>query len=366
MQRSLAVCHDRQICANTYADLALQTAIRSGMWSRRPEPELVQGWIDEALKLAPPDDTARAKALLADCFWNRTAGRKAALDASALAERLGDVELRVHAFSARAWVAFAEHEYAESLRWSQRSLELVDEIRDPDLVADMYENAIPAWCGIGRLGEARRLAALHGDVVEALTPHHRLHGVSVQLEVEELCGSWERILAAFERTTAAVDENLSTPCIRNARSLLVTAVAAAHTGDRERADALETRALEVALEGYDFVLGSPRARLALSRGDVEAAVGFVHAVDDFRMGFALSNVAARLDTLTAAGDRDTIEQEAAVYLGNGTYTEPFALRALGIVGQKKELLVRADERFRALGLEWHAAQTEQLLSLRER
>jgi hypothetical protein len=30
----------------------------------------------------------------------------------------------------------------------------------------------------------------------------------------------------------------------------------------------------------------------------------------------------------------------------------------------EELLQRADERFRALGLDWHAAQTEQLRRLR--
>jgi class 3 adenylate cyclase len=365
MQRSLAVCHDREVCADTYADLALQTAIRSGIWPQRPQRELVQGWIEEALKLAPPDSAARAKGLLADCFWDRTAGPKAAEEATALAERLGDVELLAYAISARGWHAFADRDYAEAFTWCERNLELVKEIGDPDLAADVYEDAVPAVCGVGRFEEARRVASLHRDVVEPLTPHHRLHGVAITLEVEELCGSWDRILAASELTTVTVDENLSTPCIRNARSLLVTALAAAHTGDRESADAFETRALEVALEGYDFVLCAPRIRLALARGDVDAALAFLPPVDEFRIGWALPTVAARLDAFAAAGDRGRIEREASLYLRGGTYAEPFALRALGIVREDEALLAQADESFQALGLHWHASQTERLRLLRD-
>ena len=37
---------------------------------------------------------------------------------------------------------------------------------------------------------------------------------------------------------------------------------------------------------------------------------------------------------------------------------PFRLRALGIVRADDGLLARADERFRALGLDWHADQTD--------
>jgi len=42
--------------------------------------------------------------------------------------------------------------------------------------------------------------------------------------------------------------------------------------------------------------------------------------------------------------------------------EPFALRALGVARRDDELLARADERFAALGLEWHRAQTERLIA----
>ena len=182
--------------------------------------------------------------------------------------------------------------------------------------------------------------------------------------MDELCGDWDRILATSDRTAATVEENLSTPCIRNARSLLLTALAAAETGDRESAEALEQRALDVALQGYDFVLSAPRARLALARGDVGAALRLVPVAEEFRVGFALANLTARLDTLAAAGDREAIEREAPLYLGRGTYAEPFALRALGIAREDEELLARADEAFRLFRLAWHTAATERLLRLR--
>jgi class 3 adenylate cyclase len=361
MERSLAVCHDREICANTYADLALQTSIRSGIWPTRPDRELVQGWIEQALKLASPDGAARAKALIADCFWDRKGGREAAKEATALAEHLGDVQLRAYAFAARSWVAFADRDYAESLTWAERTLGLMDEISDPDHVADVYESIIPPCCGMGRFSEARRFAAAHTKVVEPLTPHHRLHGVAITLEVEELGGSWERILSKAERTAAAVDENLATPCIRNARSLLVTALAAEHTGDSETAEALEERAQEVALQGYDFVLSAPRARLALARGDVEAAVSVIPAVENFRISFALANAAARLDALAAARNQAAVESEAPLFLHSGTYVEPFALRALGVVREDEQLIRQALDRFQTMELGWHAAQTRALL-----
>jgi glycosyltransferase involved in cell wall biosynthesis len=68
------------------------------------------------------------------------------------------------------------------------------------------------------------------------------------------------MLDLAERTKSAVDDNLSTPCIRNARSLLITALAAAHAGDVEAAAEIEERGREVATEGYDAILAAPLAR----------------------------------------------------------------------------------------------------------
>jgi hypothetical protein len=71
-------------------------------------------------------------------------------------------------------------------------------------------------------------------------------------------------------------------------------------------------------------------------------------------------MAVRLDALAMLRDAERVEHEAPPLAQAGTYLEPFALRALAIVREDDELLERASERFAALGLHWHAAQTERL------
>ena len=56
-----------------------------------------------------------------------------------------------------------------------------------------------------------------------------------------------------------------------------------------------------------------------------------------------------------------VEAEASRLLQPGTYLEPFALRALGLVREDASLIERAERRFEAFGLDWHAAQTRALL-----
>ena len=56
-----------------------------------------------------------------------------------------------------------------------------------------------------------------------------------------------------------------------------------------------------------------------------------------------------------------VEHEATRLMKPGTYLEPFALRALGIVREDGSLVERAAERFAELGLDWHAARTRELL-----
>ncbi len=80
------------------------------------------------------------------------------------------------------------------------------------------------------------------------------------------------------------------------------------------------------------------------------------------IGGRLPAQAARLDALAALRDRERAEREASSHLQPGRYLEPFALRTLGIVREDEELVERALVRFRALGLEWHAAQTSRLVA----
>src|ERR671936_705358 len=366
MQNSLKVCSNKATCADTYSELAFQTSIRSGMWPKRPDQELVNRWIERALELSEPDSVSRTRALIARCFWERDSA-SAAREAGELAERFSDVELRSRAWGAQGVVAFAEGDYEAALAWSQRRLDVMDEISDPDHVADIYENAIPACCAVTRFLEARRMAAEHDGVVAPLSDHHRVHGVSVLLEVEETCGGWERIRELAQRTETAVEANLSTPCIRNARSLLVTALAAAYAGDDEAARRYEGRADEVATEGYDFVLAAPRAWLALLRGEIEDVRPLIEPLG-FAAGhtawFALPAAAAHLDALAALKERSLVEREASTQLRPSTYLEPFALRALGVVREDEGLIDEAARRFDAAGLEWHADRTRNIVTKR--
>jgi class 3 adenylate cyclase/tetratricopeptide (TPR) repeat protein len=357
MENSLVVCSDKATCGDTYGELAFQTAIRSSMWAKRPDRELVGGWVEHALELSDKESVARARALIARSFWERNTP-EAAREAYEIAERSADLDLRSYAWAARAVVAFAEGDFESALSWSQRRLDVLHDISDPDHVADIYEIAIPSLCACADFPAAWRLAIEHDALVEPLSDHHRVHGIAVLLEVEELRGGWDQILELAPRTDAAVEANLATPCVRNARSLLLTALAAAYSGDDETSRHYERRADEVATEGYDFVLAAPRTWLALLRGEIDG-VDRIEPVDLARgpSSYALPAAAARLDALARAKERSLVEREAAPLLRASSYLEPFALRALGAARQDDSLLDQAVARFDAIGLHWHADQT---------
>ena len=110
-----------------------------------------------------------------------------------------------------------------------------------------------------------------------------------------------------------------------------------------------------------LVLEGPRVRLEIIRGDLAAVRRLLGEDDVFakrRTGYHLGRISIRLDALAALRDRVRLEDEAPRFLRPGTYLEPFALRALGIVRADETLVQQAQACFRALGLEWHAAQTD--------
>jgi hypothetical protein len=361
MQNSLQVCKDRATCGETYSLLALHTAARSGMWQRPPDHELVTGWIDRALELSEPETPARVRALIASAFWTPKESAEAAREAERLAERLGDRELQSWALDALLAQAYSHHHYDETYELARERLNLIAEISDPDHIVEAHEAAVPAFAAVARIDEARRLAKSADDLSRKLSPHHELHGLSLQLEVEELAGGWERVVALTVRAEQAVAANLDTPCARNARSLLVCAVASAVTGDEARAAELERAAEELGMEGYDFALESPRLRLALLRGNLQPVGEALEAAASHNLSFGLARLVARMDALAALRDRQRVEEDAPPLLQAGTYIEPFALRALGIVREDETLVGQASDRLRAMGLVWHADQTHALI-----
>jgi hypothetical protein len=365
MEQALAASEDDATRAEIYGELAFQTATRSGMWMRMPEPELVDGWIEQALALAEAESAARAKALIARARWRPEDHGEAAIEASVIAERLDDLELRSSAWDVRGIAAFVMGEYELGRAWEERRFELLDEISDPDHAADIYSAPISGTIWNGRFKEARRLAREHDRIASRLTPHHGIHAVAILIEVEELAARWETIQALQERAETAVVEARATPCVRSPRTLLVCAAANEFLREREAAQALEQKALEIWMEGYGETLDTPLLRLALARNDHAEAERLldqpVVAHGWHRGWFVFANEATRFDALAQLGKRELVERDAPPRLRANTYLEPFALRALGQVRQDWDLLEQAADRFTALGLGWHAARTRELL-----
>ena len=364
MQKALSGSVNRQTRADLFSELAFQTAIRSGMWLRRPDSELVESWIEQALELTAPDSPARAKALIARSHWRPVESEDAAREASTIAERLAESELRSYALDSRAVTAFAGNRFEESCSWAERRLDLLDEISDPEHRAKILAGATLGLLGCGHFRDARRLAHLHEEATRQLTPHHQLHGVAYLLEVEELAGNWERIRELGARAENAVAANLATPCVLNSRSLLVCALASAHGADEQEARRLESSADALGMEGYAVLLDPPRIQLALLRGNLETVALLLRdaLLPQEETWGQLTALATWLDAFAALGDRARIESDARLFLQPGTYLEPFALRALGVVREDRALTEQAALRFDALNLPWHAAKTRMLLA----
>jgi hypothetical protein len=364
METAAELAPDEATRAAIVSHLAVEAFVRAGMWTKTPAIEQIGGWVARALELAEPGTASRARALTAKSSLDLD-DRAAAAEAAAIAERLDDPELCVHAWDACGAVAMVAGDYESAWRWRTRRLELLDRVTDPDLRTIIGETPYAACVATGRFEQAREVALLHDRLTEPLTPHHRMHGAAILVEVEELLGGWDAIRARERRVIDAVAANAATPCLRNARSLLVCALAAACLQDDERARQLELAADELGLLGRQM-LDAPRLRLALIRGDRARAEKLLAGLLDERgwyargHGTSLATVTARLDALALLGHRDRVEAEARRLLVPGTYVEPFALRALGAVRGDALLKQQSIDRFERLGLRWHAAQTREL------
>jgi class 3 adenylate cyclase/tetratricopeptide (TPR) repeat protein len=361
MQNALQLADERQ-SADVYSELAFHTVIRSGMWRKRPQPQRVDVWIDRALELAEPGSPARVRALTARAHWHQ-GDDASAREASSLADSLGDPELRSYAWMARSSAAFHNLRFGEACMWAQLRFGVADRIDDPDQVLEIYETAIPTTAAMGRIAEARRLAGEHVALAGRLTPHHRMHGVAITVETEEAAGDWVVVRDLRPRIEDAVEANADTPCVRNARTLLVCAVAHEIEGDAAAARELERAAADVGFAEYDWALIAGRMRLAVVRGDRDAVHELLGARAYRNMSFGAAPVAVRMDALALVRDRERIEVEAPPLLQPRTLVQPFALRALGIARGDGALLTQADARFASLGLDWYRAQTEKLLSV---
>ena len=364
MERAIALCESREVLAELHAVLAIETANRSGMWRNRPSRQVVEHAAQKALDLSDAEAPARVRALVAKVFLDPKGNGELADEADALADRIGADSLRSLTLDARAEVALTSGRYEEALTFARQRQKLMTGV-DPHGSAYVDYGVLRPAVVLGLFVEGRRLARLFETSQAALTPHHRMHGVSVPLEVETFASEWSTVGSAQERVETAVEANLATPCVRNALSLLLCAAAKARVGETDAARQLREQAERLGLVGYDDILNPARLRVALFLGDLRLVERLIDETPPaFREGigwFSLLGTPARLDALVALGYHDRVESEAGMFLNGGTCLEPYAMRAIGVVREDSALIERAAERFEDLELSTAARETRALL-----
>src|SRR5262249_37556984 len=152
---------------------------------------------------------------------------------------------------------------------------------------------------LGRLDAAREFAQQHAELSERLSPHHRVHSLAMTSELDELAGRWQAIRERTGRVEALVAANAATPCVRNARTLLVCAMATASGGDDDRSRELEREAQKVRLQGHTVAHEGAEIRLALIRGNLARVERSISIDSGHTMTFGLMWISARLDGLAA-------------------------------------------------------------------
>jgi hypothetical protein len=363
MQHAIDLCTDPELLGELYAELSVEAATRSGMWAHLPEVGLVQGWIDRALELVAPGTAARAQALVALSFWRPDRPAWAVEELDELTRALGDPWLRIQALIS-AWLRkFAEGRYDQLLDLALQAYPLEVGVSDPNVRAELREASVTVFTMCGRPDESRRLIAEYDVASQRLSPHHRMHGVAMAIELEEIAGDWAAIRALIPRTRAAVAENLATPCVRNSRSLLACAAACAVLGDDAEARDLEAEAEGHVAERYAAILTGPRLRLAMGRGDVGVVRSLVEQpmMERGSMWWYPGAVTSYLDALAVLSDRERIEEDAPRFLEYPSALQPFALRTLGLVRGDPSLLEESAGMFELLGFELQAANTRALV-----
>jgi len=344
-----------------YSELAHQTMSRYGMWQRQLDNDLVEAWIARALAATAEGSPARVKALAANADWHEDLNSARA--ALALAEELGDVELRSTGLgSVQGLLAFTG-EFDEAIEVAEARAHLLSQIPDPDQVANALFMDVDLYANVGRLVDARDTVERLEETVAGLTPHHRLHGVAMRMRLESGMGNWAGIQSLTEGTEAAVEANLATPCPFNVGVLLISALGMVHRGDEGSATRLVAKAESIGMIGYHDLHAARWLNLAIARKDHGGVRRTVDSIQqEWLTPVAWELWAALFDGLAMLEERDRIEAEGPVWIRPDAYVAPFAVRALGIARRDAALLADAVNRFAAMGLDWHAQQTRVALN----
>jgi tetratricopeptide (TPR) repeat protein len=346
--------------AEVYADLALQSVMRAGMWVQGPDWSLVEGWIQQALELAGEGSLTKAKAITALAALNDD--ESAARSALAIAERLGAAELSCMSLIILSGIADVAKDFDRACAVIDQAMALLPGLPDPDVASQVLHSAVFTYLRSGKLDDAAEASAQAIETAAGLTPHHRLHAAAWQSLLATLTGRWDEVRCRAAEAEQVVDANLAaaTPCVMNVSVLLNCATASALADEEDEARRLESKADGIGMEGdrwYDGWIDPPKIRLALARHELSALPKLVaHDLD-----WEWEPASTYLDALAALADRERIEAEAPKWLHPDTFSEPFALRALSVARDDPALLRQALARFQAMGLSWHADQTTHLL-----
>jgi hypothetical protein len=98
----------------------------------------------------------------------------------------------------------------------------------------------------------------------------------------------------------------------------------------------------------------------MHRGEREEARRILEVLPALGGPWDVDTAAARLDALLSLGEAEELEREATLFLGEESYTRPFALRALGISRGDESLVSESVASFRAMGLDWRVEETRVL------
>ena len=344
-----------------YAELAHQTVHRAGMWQRRLDDSLIEGWIEAAMAHTTEGTPARVRALAANGIWHEDI--EAARAALTLADSLGNSELRSDGMAALQSALEDHSRYLEASDVAAARLDLLPAIADPDHVANALFMNAELYGNLGRLADARAMTERLEETVASLTPHHRVHGLAIRLTLENAVGDWEAVRDLTHRTTEAVEANLATPCPFNVALLLTLAAGWAVAGDQAECGRLIARAEGIGMVGYGRMHAPHRLVLGLARHDHDEIRRVVESLEPSWLTptplglFGWLLWANLFDALAELDDRDRIEAEAPQWLRPDAYVAPFAVRALGIARRDATLLADAVARFEMMGLERHAQTT---------
>jgi class 3 adenylate cyclase/tetratricopeptide (TPR) repeat protein len=360
MEEALSLDPEPAVAAEICAQLAYYSLGRRYMWKEPPPRELCQQWLAKALEFSDPDTPARAWALLAYAASNPSERAETAEEVHRLGEALGDPRLVVFAGEAQTLAATEENRFQEACDWADRALAAASKLSNPGYKSHQYWNAGFVYLRAGRIAHARLFAEHVDELASSMTAHDEVHAVGLLAVVESVLGEWEalRDLAARAEHASAANEDF--PCQFNWRTLLVCALGLAQLDEEPQGRRLEEIGRATAIVAGPPELEPALLRLALLRGDEEEVRRILDVLPAMGGPWGLDGAAARIDALLALGETELLEEEAAPFLGEESYTRPFALRALGISRGDASLVTQAVARFEAMGLEWRAAETRAL------